>query len=321
MFMEIIKKVLIHITMLLAIIVVMLCFSEKTVSAKPIISNKKISVYCGLKKKLRVYNNKHKKVKWSTTNSKIAKVTKNGNVKALKVGKATVIAKVGKKKLKCKVKVLPIVTTDKKSGKCTLRGQGDIQIYTAFGISAKLQKKVISGIKINIKNPEILQYTGDDAYYAKQFPGFKRACFFCKKSGTTYVTITNSFNGEKKTLKVKVLAPNIVLPQPTTVSYHSYSKALINNVEIIDTTSDNDSSYYTSLRINGKKTYDRDGTFGTSGIHFLLILYDENGKIIETRHVYSSATLIVGQEFSERVGIGSTLLWNTAYRIEIQDYS
>lgn len=46
-----------------------------------------------------------KKVKWSSGNKKVASVTKKGKVTAKKAGSATIKAKVGKKILKCKIKV------------------------------------------------------------------------------------------------------------------------------------------------------------------------------------------------------------------------
>ena len=46
-----------------------------------------------------------KKVKWSSSNKKVATVSSKGKVKAKKNGKCTITAKVGSKKLKCKVTV------------------------------------------------------------------------------------------------------------------------------------------------------------------------------------------------------------------------
>lgn len=61
--------------------------------------------------------NANKKVKWSTNNKKVAKITAKGGknsykakIKGLKSGKATITAKIGKKSLKCKI------TVKKKSG-------------------------------------------------------------------------------------------------------------------------------------------------------------------------------------------------------------
>lgn len=73
--------------------------------AKPKLSKKKVTLTVGKKVKLKVKNAGKKKVKWKTSNKKVAKVNKKGVVKAKKAGKATITAKVGKKTLKCKVTV------------------------------------------------------------------------------------------------------------------------------------------------------------------------------------------------------------------------
>ncbi len=68
------------------------------------LNKKKLSLMEGTKRNLRVMNTK-KKVKWSSSKKKIATVNKKGVVRARKPGKAVITAKVGKKKLKCKVTV------------------------------------------------------------------------------------------------------------------------------------------------------------------------------------------------------------------------
>ena len=55
---------------------------------------------------LKVKNAKKKKIKWSSSKKKVAKVSKKGKVTGLKAGKATITAKIGKKKLKCAVTVM-----------------------------------------------------------------------------------------------------------------------------------------------------------------------------------------------------------------------
>ncbi len=69
------------------------------------INKKKITLKVGQKKKLKVKFTK-KKVKWSSSKKTVAAVSKKGVVKAKKKGKAVIIAKVGKKKYKCKVTVV-----------------------------------------------------------------------------------------------------------------------------------------------------------------------------------------------------------------------
>ena len=64
----------------------------------------KATLYVGKKLTLKVKNTK-KKVKWSSSKKAVASVTKKGVVKAKKKGKTVITAKIGKKKLKCKITV------------------------------------------------------------------------------------------------------------------------------------------------------------------------------------------------------------------------
>ena len=73
-------------------------------SKKVKLNKTKATIYVGKTVTLKLKNNK-KKVKWSTSNKKVATVTKKGKVKGKKAGKATITAKVGKKKYKCKITV------------------------------------------------------------------------------------------------------------------------------------------------------------------------------------------------------------------------
>lgn len=78
-------------------------FAGRTVEAKGAKLNKK-TVYLAPKMtvKLKVTGTK-KKVTWKSSNKKVATVSKKGKVTAKKKGKVTITAKVGGKRLKCKV--------------------------------------------------------------------------------------------------------------------------------------------------------------------------------------------------------------------------
>ena len=77
------------------------------------ISAKKKTLTIGRSFTLKVKGTK-KKVKWSSSNKSVATVSSKGKVKAKKVGKATITAKVAKKSLKCKITVKGNVTTKEK---------------------------------------------------------------------------------------------------------------------------------------------------------------------------------------------------------------
>lgn len=73
-------------------------------AGKTALSKKKLILEEGDTAKLKVKNTKEK-IKWSSTKKRIASVSKKGKVKALKAGKAVIIAKVGNKKHKCQIRV------------------------------------------------------------------------------------------------------------------------------------------------------------------------------------------------------------------------
>lgn len=93
-------------TIIFTLVLVMLMVSTINVSAaKKIRLNKtKATIYVGKTVSLKLKNSK-KKIKWSSSNKKVAIVTKKGKVKGKKAGKVTITAKAGKKKYRCKITV------------------------------------------------------------------------------------------------------------------------------------------------------------------------------------------------------------------------
>ena len=106
-----IRKRVIAMTICMALLFGVIGSSDATVSAASKVKLNKTSVtlVAGASTKLKVTGTK-KKVKWSTSKASVAKVSSSGKVKAVKVGKATITAKVKGKKYRCKVTV-----TSKKS--------------------------------------------------------------------------------------------------------------------------------------------------------------------------------------------------------------
>ena len=98
----------------LMMLVSILPSTQVNAAAKPKISNTKVTLTVGKTKTLSVKNvskKQKKKIKWSTSKKSVATVSKSGKVKAKKAGKATITAKLGKKKYRC------VVTVKKKSTK------------------------------------------------------------------------------------------------------------------------------------------------------------------------------------------------------------
>ena len=82
------------------------------------ISKKKKTLRVGDKYTLKITGTS-KKVKWKSSNKKVATVNSKGKVKAKKKGTATITAKVGGKKYKCKITVKK--ASSLKAGKYTLK--------------------------------------------------------------------------------------------------------------------------------------------------------------------------------------------------------
>ena len=87
--------------MLFLVLVLTLSMASGVYAAS--ISKKKVTLTKGQSVTLTV-NGAKKAPKWSSSNKKVASVSKKGVVKAKKKGSATITAKVGKKTYKCKVK-------------------------------------------------------------------------------------------------------------------------------------------------------------------------------------------------------------------------
>lgn len=79
-------------------------FPFEAVNNKISLNYKKLSVKSGTKVLLKLYNSKQSP-KWNSSSPSVAKVSKNGEVTALKSGKTIVTAVLGNKKYKCKVSV------------------------------------------------------------------------------------------------------------------------------------------------------------------------------------------------------------------------
>lgn len=116
------KKGIRSLALLLALILAIGFSPVTNVEAKaaPRLNYKKVTLVQGKKKRLKVRNlsrRRRRKVKWYSTRKSVATVNRKGVVKAKRKGKAYIVAKVGKKKYRCKVIVKKKVRRKKKSNK------------------------------------------------------------------------------------------------------------------------------------------------------------------------------------------------------------
>ncbi len=107
------KKKLCSLLLVGAMLSAMLSSSDPIQAArkKPKLNKKSVTLTVGKSVTLKLKNNK-KKVKWTTSNRKIAKVNKKGNVTAIAAGSAKITAKAGKKKYQCRVRVKVAISKD-----------------------------------------------------------------------------------------------------------------------------------------------------------------------------------------------------------------
>ena len=124
---------------LYGVLVILLCvvgLSGQPAQAKTRLNKTKLTISVGQKVTLKVKGSR-KKAKWSSSNKKVATVSRKGKVRAKKTGKTTITAKVGKKKYRCKITVISIIiptdeeliekTTEKVTEKTTEQGQNTVE--------------------------------------------------------------------------------------------------------------------------------------------------------------------------------------------------
>lgn len=116
------KKGIRSLALLLALILAIGFSPVTNVEAKaaPRLNYRKVTLVQGKKKRLKVRNlsrRRRRKVKWYSTRKSVATVNRKGVVKAKRKGKAYIVAKVGRKKYRCKVIVKKKISKKKKKTK------------------------------------------------------------------------------------------------------------------------------------------------------------------------------------------------------------
>lgn len=142
------------------------------VKDQPTLSKKTLKIEVGTTSQLAIIRTA-KKATWSSSNKRVATVSKNGKVKGVRTGTATITAKVGKKKFKCKVTVKKLDIC-KRVGKPISTNNNYALVLAGFGF----EKNFVNGIKLlweaeNLSGKTINYYTvtlyfynsvGDPAY-------------------------------------------------------------------------------------------------------------------------------------------------------------
>ena len=168
---------------------------------------KKATICVGRSVQLKVTGTK-KIVTWSSSNKKIVKVSKKGNIRGIKKGTATITAKVGTKKLSCKVKVttaLPKITTGLTIENVGMKG---IAHYSSKIYCKSSNEKVATVATVSGEDGDELPFQqGTDIFV------------YGHKNGTATITITNDCNEETAKFKVTVKKPKVKTNYQKIVDY------------------------------------------------------------------------------------------------------
>lgn len=165
-----------------------------TVKEKPELEMRNVNICIGKKHKLNVTGTA-KEITWKSSDKKVVKVSKKGVITGIKKGQATITAKVGAKKLNCKVKVKAAV---KKSDYVFKVSNSDFigLTYHSDSISCKVADETIA-------KAVLIDY----GYDVEENGNCADMYVYGIKDGETTVTVTNNCNAESVTFKIVVKKP------------------------------------------------------------------------------------------------------------------
>lgn len=181
------------------------------------LNRRSTSVYIGKTTQLKV-NNYTGKIRWGSSNTSIATVSSTGKVKGKKAGTVTISARAGKKTLKCKVTVRSVISVSPKE--IYLDGTDDATI------TVKLKHRC--GLRYSIASPYVVSCSWDKQWYENNTVAY--LYITGERTGTTYVTITNTFNNEK--VRIKVVVDTTVKVEGVNISSNSESLYVGDSVKL-----------------------------------------------------------------------------------------
>ena len=181
------------------------------------LNKRSTSVYIGKTTQLKVKNYTGK-IRWSSSNTSIATVSSTGKVKGKNAGTVTISARAGKKTLKCKVTVRSVISVSPKE--IYLDGTDDATI------TVKLKHRC--GLRYSITSPYVVSCSWDKQWYENNTVAY--LYITGERTGTTYVTITNTFNNEK--VRIKVVVDTTVKVEGVNISSNSESLYVGDSVKL-----------------------------------------------------------------------------------------
>lgn len=239
-------------------------------AAAPKLNKKKITIYVGHTGKLKV-NNARKKVKWTSSKKQIAAVSSKGVVKGKKAGSAVITAAAGNKKWTCKVTVRNNVSVSK----------GAIKILPGKSkkVNIKIQKNV-NNIRFKIKDPKVVSCKWGK-WKGMSIP----LTITAKQSGSTYITLTNTYSKEKVKINVTVPAEwddvEVVIPETIGEQGYESNRMKITNYSFYQPFGWT-GSYYMHVEFKMVKY----GNTGRDSWGEYVFSYDKNGNILDKSFLY-----------------------------------
>ncbi len=325
------KNLLCVIALFVAVFALFISFDVMPVSAAtPSLSRTSMTLKVGDRVALTL-NNSSGKVKWSSTDAAVAKVSSKGSVLAKKKGNAVISATCNGKTYTCKVKV----------NRTFIIYEEEIKIKKNYYLDATLS--VNGAINAVVNNPSICSVS-----FGEWEGDVMPLTVIPKKKGTTTVYLTNTANSESFELKVTVTAVPITITfdEFTTTDGSPYMVTGYNEGVIKVKTNKNASKgvlkiydeenkvikKYTIGAMKAKKVYEVqwDGTnsdgFNVDGEYSYALVADSNKKIGGKVTVHSVSPFGDGDgsvdkpfKISDMYEIFNMRYYNGAYFVQDKD--
>lgn len=251
----------------------------------PSINKTKVTIKQGETYTLKVKDTS-RKITWTSSNKKVATVNSKGKVSAKKKGTATITAKVGSKKIKCKVTVKYV-----KQVKAIYMYIDYDETNVKVGETIKLKAKV---------SPE--NYTSEVKWKSsnEKVATVKNGIVTGVSSGKAKITAT--LDGLSYSVDVYVLGNITLTLQNSLPEKFSYkpSSRIVTTVEISDikfefTPEFYSQEYYIKMTLSGTKTYQYYSNIDSIAVGYKIL--DESGNVYDTGNFWKSG-LSVGDRFN-----------------------
>ena len=239
---------------------------------------------------LQLKTNYTGKINWTSGNTKVATVSTTGLVKAVGYGTTNIMAEVDGLVCSCKITITEptlYTTTDTVS----ISKNGSYSLPVTFTKSGTVSYDISDS---SVVSCIWSKSWSDNTTHLK---------ISAKEPGTTYVTVSNSYDDTKVKVKVTVESPlKIVLPSlPQTLHEYDYKGRVESTFKITNITYEvkyysYDDDYTVYLYFDGEKSYDENGPGQSSSCKIGWKLYNANGSVVESGTCYSS-NLAMGERF------------------------